>query len=338
MYLLVVPPFEPPDELAHLQYARFVATTGTLPNVVPPHGAEWRPSSYEFVQQPLYYLGAAAILKATGLDAAAPDVTLNPRSRMRAGGTEPTIFQHSADAEADRPSRRLHAASRLGVDGAGDDVPHRQACAHRHHRPPDRCHDHGRTGLIPQWCAVMTAVSTDPPATLLASAATLAIVRIALGRTGKHGALLAGLLIGAAYAVKATAVFLAPMALLACVLGQSRAPRQHDALVRSARPRAEGVRAAAAAIGPGVVLAAAWIHLRAWLMFGDPTARAFKKAILEAGGFAPTAGPMPWTPEFWTQMRVIVLEPFWARFGSLGAGPFLGVACGCRTRPLLCGW
>ena len=59
-------------------------------------------------------------------------------------------------------------------------------------------------------------------------------------------------------------------------------------------------------------------------VFGDPSAHAFKRAVLEAGGFVPTRGPMPWTPEFWAQMRVMVFEPFWARFGSLGAGPFPG--------------
>ena len=71
----------------------------------------------------------------------------------------------------------------------------------------------------------------------------------------------------------------------------------------------------------GIALAAAWIHVRAWIVFGDPQAVAFKKAILEAGGFVPVTGPMPWTAEFWAQMRVMVFEPFWARFGSLGAGP-----------------
>ena len=38
----------------------------------------------------------------------------------------------------------------------------------------------------------------------------------------------------------------------------------------------------------------------------------------------PSPGPMPWTAEFWRQMQVMVFEPFWARFGSLGAGPFPG--------------
>ena len=75
----------------------------------------------------------------------------------------------------------------------------------------------GGCGLIPQWCAVMGAVSTDPPATLLASAATLFVVRLALGRRDAGWLLSTGVLIGAAYAVKATTVFLLPMAMAACV-------------------------------------------------------------------------------------------------------------------------
>ena len=106
-YLLVVPPFEPPDELAHFQYARFVATTGTLPSAVPAHDSEWRTSSYEFVQQPLYYIAAAAVLRAAGLDTPGPTLTLNPRSRMRPGGTEPTIFQHGAPPSPSKAHRGL---------------------------------------------------------------------------------------------------------------------------------------------------------------------------------------------------------------------------------------
>ena len=54
------------------------------------------------------------------------------------------------------------------------------------------------------------------------------------------------------------------------------------------------------------------------------------------GGFVPFAGPMPWTAEFWAQMRVMVFEPFWARFGSLGAGPFPGQPALARLRRGVC--
>jgi hypothetical protein len=116
------------------------------------------------------------------------------------------------------------------------------------------------------------------------------------------------------------------MAILACLLAARRAGQERTGASTGNEPVA--VLAAALRpvllVGAGIVLAAAWIHVRAWMVFGDPSAQAFKRAVLEAGGFVPTAGPMPWTPEFWTQMRVMVFEPFWARFGSLGAGPFPG--------------
>ena len=95
----------------------------------------------------------------------------------------------------------------------------------------------GGLGLIPQWCAVMGAVSTDPPATLLAAAATLAIVRVAHGRMRANWLLLTGLLIGAAYAVKATAIFLVPMAVLACVLDAANRERLGTGQPRVRRTR-----------------------------------------------------------------------------------------------------
>ena len=224
-YSLVVPPFEAPDELAHLQYARYVATTGSLPRAVPPDGSDWEASAYEWVQQPLYYLGAAAVLKATALETPGPALRENPRSRMHEGGTEPTVFHHAGTPvprtghDALRVLRFASLVMALGtawavarlVSSVSDDRLVTVTVA-------------GGLGLVPQWAAVMGAVSTDPPATLLSSVATLAIVRIAGGRLGTGWLVCAGLAIGAAYAVKATAIFLAPMALVACLVATARRP------------------------------------------------------------------------------------------------------------------
>ncbi|HTU98970.1 MAG TPA: hypothetical protein VMF13_00410, partial [Luteitalea sp.] len=297
-YALVVPPFEPPDELAHLQYARYVATTGGLPRDVPSPDSEWRASSYEWVQQPLYYLGAAAVLRATGLHAAAPQLRLNARSRLQAQGTEPTIYQH-AEPTGDRTGHRalalLRAVSALMA----------VATAWLVARLAFRVTDDpvvvttvaGGLALIPQWCAVMGAVSTDPPATLLAAAATLAVVRLALERITPARLLTTGLLIGAAYAVKATAAFLVPMAGAACLIATFTPVTPLLTTPRSTRWRTLAIRLVW--IGVGIVLVAGWIPLRAWLLYGDPQAFEFKRRILEAGGFVPTPGPMPWTAEFW---------------------------------------
>ena len=116
------------------------------------------------------------------------------------------------------------------------------------------------------------------------------------------------------------------MAVLACLLdgaireGVGSGGRGVHRLARALRCAVRPV----SLIGLGIAVAAAWIAVRAWFVFGDPQAVAFKKAVLEAGGFVPLGGPMPWTAEFWAHMRVMVFEPFWARFGSLGAGPFPG--------------
>ena len=327
VYLFVVPAFEPPDELAHFQYARFVATTGALPREVPHPASEWRASSYEWVQQPLYYLGAAMLVRGAGWHSPGPVLEMNPRSRLRPGGTEPTIFHHGeprGDRTAHRALLTLRAVSLLMAIATAWLLARlvRTVTAD----PLVVASVAGGLALIPQWCAVMGAVSTDPPATMLAAAATLAIVRVAHGRIHATWLLITGLLIGAAYAVKATAVFLVPMALLACAADAAN----RAAYVIGERPRAGYVRLLADALAPmllvliGIAVAAGWIHVRALLVFGDPQAFAFKKAVLEAGGFVPVAGPMPWSGEFWAQMRTMVFEPFWARFGSLGAGPFPG--------------
>jgi len=327
VYSLVVPPFEPPDELAHLQYARFVAAMGTLPRAVPSPDSEWRAASYEFVQQPLYYIGAAAALRIAGLTAPGPTLVLDPRSRLQPGGTEPTIFQHGPvpiPATGHQALRLLRLVSLLMALGTTWLIARLLLAVTAD--PLIIVTVAGGLGLIPQWCAVMGAVSTDPPATLLAAAATVAIVRVAHGRIDARWLFMTGLLIGGAYAVKASAVFLAPMAALDC----NRDEANRERLGRRVLTVAGLTRTLRASVRPGllllagVALAAAWIPIRAWIVFGDPQAFAFKKALLEAAGFVPHAGPMPWTPEFWSQMRVMVFEPFWARFGSLGAGPFPG--------------
>lgn len=332
LYQLAVPPFEPPDELAHLQYARYVATTASIPAAVPPPDSEWRASSYEWVQQPLYYLGAAAVLRAAGLHTPGPQLTLNPRSRMHPRGTEPTIFQHDRPT-GDRTGHRALALLR------GMSLLMTMATAWLVARLVRTVTDDplivatvaGGLALVPQWCAVMGAVSTDPPATLLAAAATLAIGHIALGGVTPMRLLATGAVIGAAYASKATAAFLVPMAVLACLIatcdpGESRRPSgaAPPSPVRSFRSVVWTTVRRLSWLGAGVLLVAGWIPLRAFVLYGDPLAFEFKRAILEAGGFVPTRGPMPWTSAFWAEMRVMVFEPFWARFGSLGAGPFAG--------------
>lgn len=310
IYVLLVPPFEAPDELAHFQYARLVAETGHPPAEVPPVTSEWRASSYEWVQQPLYYVGAAGLLRALRLHTPAPALQLNPRSRLQ-GGSEPVIFHRGRPPDPSHGHTGLMALRGVSLLMAMSTalVVTQLVMSVTAHATVALLAG-ASLGLVPQWCAVMGSVSTDPPATLLAALATFAVAAVARGRTSTAWLLLTGVLIGAAYGVKATTVFLVPMAVLACLVSAPRGWR--EALRRLL------------IVGAGSALAAGWIPVRAWLVFGDPRAAAFKRAVLEAAGFVPAGGPMPWTADFWRQMQTMVFEPFWARFGSLGAGPFPG--------------
>lgn len=311
LYGIVVPPFEPPDEFAHFQYARYVAMTGALPRDIPPPDSEWRSSVYEWVQQPAYYVLAAGLLRVTGTAGAAPAPEPHPQSRLT-GGPDVNIYRHPDTTSAPGALGALGTLRMLSmlmalvtawctvraVTLATDDIRLGVAAG-------------AALALVPQWAAVMGIVSTDPPATLAAAAATLLLCRLVLAPSHWRQAAAVGVATGMAYASKATSVFLVPMAGTG-LLGVGRV----------LGPRAAARYALACTAG--ILLAAAWIPLRAWVVFGDPLARAFKREVLAIGGFVVTEGPPVLSRAFAEQMRVMVFEPFWARFGSLGAGPLPG--------------
>jgi hypothetical protein len=153
-------------------------------------------------------------------------------------------------------------------------------------------------------------VNNDAAATLAATAACLLLWRLAGGGDRISTAAVAGLVAGLAISTKWTAAFLVPMAAaaVACQPGTAR------------RARAAGW------ISLGLAAGAGWVFARNLWVFGDPLAREFKRDILGRSGFAAigAAPPGPLDPAFWTAMRLQVFEAFWARFGSLGAGPDAG--------------
>lgn len=308
VYVMVIPPYEPPDELAHFQYVRFVATTGTLPTEVPAPDSEWRASSYEWVQHPLYYIGAAALLRVSDLHQPSPAPQLNPRSRL-SGGTEVSIFAH--DGRPDDAARGLLLLRLISVlMAAGTAWFAARAVTIVTDAPSLGLLAGASLALVPQWTAVMGSVSTDPPATCAAAGATYLMARATLLPVQSRAWLITGLLSGAAYAFKATSAFVLPMGAFAAWWA---APRD-----RTHRMRRGG------AFIVGGLAATAWMPLHAWITIGDPLARDFKRALLEAGGFVVQPGPPLLSHAFLEQLRLMVFEAFWARFGSLGAGPFPG--------------
>lgn len=310
VWLWVVPPFEGPDEMAHLQYARFVALERSLPDRVPAADSQWRDHYYEWVQPPLAYLVFGSVLLAGDTAATTPWPRPNPAS-MLAGGSERTLFRHS---QPDRQTPGLAALGQLrglGLFFATITVLV-AAITLRWHLEDTRLAIAAATclPLIPQWSAVLTAVSNDALATLTATAATALLLHVAVNPEARWHQAWAGVLIGLALATKLTTAFLLPMAMVALLTaGVTRRLWRRTAMLAG-----------------GLLVATGWVYARNWLVFGDPMASQFKRALLEQSGFLALSQAQPRFPDraFWVNLHGQVFESFWARFGSLGAGPTPG--------------
>jgi hypothetical protein len=320
VWLLVVPPFEGPDEAAHVQYASYIAATGSLPRELPAPDSPWHEYYYEWVQPPAAHLAAALLFragKALGFETLpdfeggvhAPPLRLlepNPRS-MVAGSVERTVYRHPLNGGGGNPSPLLYTFRAMNV-----------ACtilivALTFRLLNGQLND-GRLAsvaasalvLVPQWSAVHSIAGNDAAATLLATLAFLLIARLAAGGTNR-AAVITGAVIGTAVVTKLTTAFLVPTAAAALLMADRRSQR--------------GKRA-------GLVIAGSLVPLVAVLgrnavVFGDPFATTFKQRILEQSGFLALSQLQPGVsdPAFWHLLRAQVFEAFWARFGSLGAGP-----------------
>ena len=306
-WLLVVPPFEGPDEMAHLQFARFVAATGTLPSTVPDQASPWDQAYYEWVQQPLYYVSAGAVLRAAGLADDAPAQEGNPRSIL-SGGRERTVYRHSGPPQAVGGRTSLYALRWLNLVCSIGVIAILTRLLRRSLLNPELAAGAACClALVPQWSAILAMAGNDAPATLAATIACAGLARLASGDGSTRTVALAGVAVGFALATKLTTWFLVPMAAFAALapaLGRFR------------------FRTGATLLGT-IALASGWVPVRNLLVFGDPMASAFKRDLLDRSGFLAlsTVQPGVGTPAFWAMLRAQVFEAFWGRFGSLGAGP-----------------
>ncbi|MCC6161948.1 MAG: hypothetical protein IT182_01205 [Acidobacteria bacterium] len=305
MFVLSIPAAEGPDELAHLQYTRFVAMTGRLPTAVPPVGDPWRADSYEWVQHPAYYIATGTIARLLGLADEPPRLPANEASRLH-GGRQVAMYLHGPDTTRQAGIRLIWCIRLLHI-GLAALTAWWLGTALRLAGLGERAALVGSAslGLVPQVAALMGYHSTDGAATAAATFAVVTILRAAT-TSGSRSSFIAGLATGLALAVKLSTAYLLTMIALATAWtrhGWRTAARQ----------------SAAAALG--VCLSCAWVPLREWYAFGDPLGRAFRADVLAAAGLGPTPSPGLLDPAILGIWRVQVFEAFWARFGSLGAGP-----------------
>ncbi len=331
MFVLSIPAGEGPDELAHLQYTRFVAVTGRLPTAVAPVGDPWRADSYEWVQHPTYYIATGTMARLLGLADEPPSLPVNTASRLN-GGRPFAMYLHGPDTTR-QPGVRLIWCIRLLHIGLAALTAWWVGAALRLTGIGERAALVGSAslGLVPQVAALMGYHSTDGAATAAAAFAVVTILRAATV-PGIRASFIAGLATGLALAIKLSTAYLMVMVALATVWtrhGWRTAARQ----------------SAAAALG--VCLSCAWIPLREWYVFGDPLGRRFRADLLAAAGLGSQPSPSLLDPAILRVWRIQVFESFWARFGSLGAWPddgrlwllFAGVsivlAIGCIVTLLL---
>jgi 4-amino-4-deoxy-L-arabinose transferase-like glycosyltransferase len=243
---------------------------------------------------------------------ARPLLEPNVRSRI-AGGPERTIYVHRASAigsqasDALRLLRWLNLVCTMVVVLATARLVQTQVGSARLAIAAGIC-----LALVPQWSAILTMVNNDAAATLAATASFVLLVRLASGNASQQQSMMAGLAIGVALGTKLTTAFLVPAAAAALGSPALRHVRSRRALVLTA----------------GILLASGCILLRNWIVFDDLLASGFRRAVLERSGFLALskAQPRPGIadPAFWTLLHAQVYEAFWARFGSLGAGPDAG--------------
>ena len=301
-FAALVPPYESPDEHAHAEYVRQVAQHG-LPREIPAPGAPERRFVYEWVQPPLYYVLAAPLARAVGTSAPtvlAPD----PSSRLL-GGPRWVIYSHERPLEPREVATRLYLLRAFGVFLAVVGVVATVALTRAVTGSATAAAFAGAAlALVPQWTAILASVGNDGLSTTLAALAALSLWPL-IAAQSVWPAVLAGVLSGAALSAKLTTACLIPG--VAYALWCARPDRR--------------TRLALAALG-GVALAGGWPFVANVVLHGDPVATDFKRAALVAGGFTGAATGVPGLldPGFCHYFVLMVIEPFWARFGSLGAG------------------
>ena len=217
-YSVQVPVYEAPDEIAHAQYANFLATHTRLPDI---------PQSYEGWQPPLYYAVGGLALRALGLDSL-PSLEVNP-SR----GAESNFYFHTADESFpySDPALAVHVLRWItALFGAATLVvvyltalllfPQRKLLAFS---------AAATAGLVPQFAFMSGSVDNDMPAVFFASLVTYFGLRLL-----KEGHVVWGL--GAAVALslggltKTTALWSGVVPLLAIFMSPAPWPRRGQML------------------------------------------------------------------------------------------------------------
>lgn len=268
--VVLVPPFEAPDEPGHVRYVDFVARRGELPNQLDPE----RHVAGQGHQAPLAYVAMATLVRLAPGGPGLPFTLVPNPAHVWHGGTagmEVPLFAHDTSPFAGRRDAVVFYALRLLSVGLG------LASLLVVSRTVARVTDDGPTRVLavalpatlPQFVFVSSYVTADAVLILCASVTAWALVRTvqAPDRMRWYGGL--GVALGLAVLAKKTALFLVPgvAATLAAVVIAGRAPL---------RVVARG----GALLVVVTLVVAGWLFIRNAALYGDLLGDAMERATL----------------------------------------------------------
>ncbi len=305
-FALGTPSWQVPDEPAHVNYARHVAATGTLPVLQPGDydaayleaikAARFPPTMsvtsirYEAHQPPLYYLLAAGLLRILTPDALAPEPpwaalvramrVMRFLSLVLSAGTLWVVYRLGRDLFPAHPSWALAATAFVA--------------------------------FIPQHVAMMAGANNDALAELVLALWLWALVRLLLEPTPVRWGRL-GLLLGIALLTKTTLYL--PVALSGMTafflrgLTVDTSPARRRCLARDA----------ALTLGIGLMLALPF-YLRNLWVYGWPDVLSWRRHAAVVVGQMTTAAFVEqhgWAA-YWRRAFTWTFRSFWGQFGWMG--------------------
>ncbi len=277
-FALLVPPFEAPDEPAHLAYVNFVATRAELPNQYDPQRA--LPGLFGVIvteghQPPLYYALAALLVRLVARDGYVDVVALpNPGHAWNGGSrTDVPLLQHAAGVPFPHASDRfvflllrLCSVALGAANVAAVLVLARPLLAGRWQLLPAVF-----VATLPQFLFMSAAVNNDSLANLLATMCLLQALHLLRAPDRRRDYLLLGILLGLALLTKKTSLFLLPgLALLLGCVAYRRCGRLAWIAV-----------SAAVMLGSALLLSG-WFFARNQLLYGDLLGTQMERATLAA--------------------------------------------------------
>jgi hypothetical protein len=305
LFAVLTPAWQAPDEPAHFNYVRQLATGGGLPVLDPgdycqpciedllrqgfPPGAALEALDYEAHQPPLYYLLAVPVYLASG----GALLALRLFSAALGAGliwlSGRVAFAVLAPDEPDRPLTPRAAGLALASAAFA--------------------------GLLPQHVALLASVNNDGLAELLLAGLLLVLVPCLRAPAGEDTARrlgLASLLLGLAFWTKATAYLGAGLIVLAVLL--RREPG-------GVMPSGGLLRRLALGLGPALLIGLPW-WLRNAALYGalDPLGLQWHNVVAAAGGQPTTADWLAsfGAGEFARRLLQTTFQSFWGQFGWMG--------------------